>query len=76
MAEPSITFEKSLHRLEEIVRKMEGGNLSLDEALTLFDEGTGLVKTSNQLLDEAEIKLKKLAKGADGAPEESEFEAP
>lgn len=75
MGKESVTFEQSLHRLEEIVRKMEGGDLPLEQALALFDEGTGLVRTSNQLLDEAELKLKKLSKGADGAPVEGAFEA-
>ncbi|MFI3313869.1 MAG: exodeoxyribonuclease VII small subunit [Eubacteriales bacterium] len=75
MREESVTFEQSLHRLEEIVRKMEGGDLPLEQALALFEEGTGLVKTSNQLLDEAELKLKKMTKGADGAPVEEAFES-
>ncbi len=75
MEQQSMAFEQNLRRLEEIVRKMEGGDLPLEEALTLFEEGTGLVKVGNQLLDEGELKIKKLAKGADGAPVESEFDA-
>lgn len=70
MREESVTFEASIHRLEEIVRKMESGDLPLEQALALFEEGTGLVKTSNQLLEQAELKLKKLTKGSDGTPVE------
>lgn len=70
MREESVTFEASIHRLEEIVRKMESGDLPLEQALALFEEGTGLVKTSNQLLEQAELKLKKLTKASDGTPVE------
>lgn len=74
MNEKSMTFEASMQRLEEIVRKMEAGDLPLEEALKLFEEGTALVSGSNKLLDEAELKITKLMKGADGAPVETEFE--
>ena len=46
MSEPSKTFEDSIHRLEEIVQKMESGDLPLEESLKLFEEGTNLVKSS------------------------------
>lgn len=74
MAENSKTFEASLTRLEEIVRKMESGDLPLEEALNLFEEGTSLVKSAGKLLVEAELKVVKLMKGPDGAPVETEFE--
>ena len=72
---PSVSFEASIRRLEEIVRKMEAGDLPLDEALALFEEGTGLVKTANGLLDQAKLKVSQLLAGsADQAPRETEFE--
>ena len=74
MAENSKTFEASLTRLEEIVKKMESGDLPLEEALSLFEEGTALVKSAGKLLDDAELKVVKLMKGPDGAPVETEFE--
>ncbi len=74
MAEASKTFEASLARLEDIVRKMESGDLPLEEALSLFEEGTALVKSAGKLLDDAELKVVKLMKGPDGAPVETEFE--
>lgn len=73
MSKQSQSFEASIHRLDEIVRKMESGDLPLEEALGLFEEGTSLVKLSSKLLDEAELKVAKLMKGADGAPVETEF---
>lgn len=73
MKEQSITFEASLKRLEEIVSRMECGDVPLEEALHLFEEGTGLVGACGKLLDEAELKVVQLTRGADGTPEESEF---
>ena len=56
MAE-NINFEKSLAELEEIVKKLEGGNISLDEMLKYFEQGTKLVADCNKVLDETEAKL-------------------
>ena len=69
----SQTFEASVLRLEQIVDKLEQGELPLEEALQLFEEGTTLVGSCTKLLDEAELKVVKLMKGADGAPSETEF---
>ena len=69
----SMEFEKAISRLEEIVAQMEQGNLPLDKALQLFEEGTALVKSCAKQLDEAELKVVKLMKGADGEPVETEF---
>lgn len=74
MSEQSKTFEQSMTRLEEIVRRMERGEVPLEEALALFEEGTGLVASCTKQLDEAEMKIVRLSKGADGAPVEREFE--
>ncbi len=74
MKEESKTFEQSLKRLEAIVTRMERGDVPLEEALSLFEEGTALVGSCGKLLDEAELKVVRLTRGADGAPEESEFE--
>ncbi len=74
MKKQSVSFEAALKRLEEIVQKMESGDLPLDEALSLFEEGTALVKSSSKLLDQAELKVAKLMKGPDGSPVETEFE--
>ena len=66
-------FEQSLARLDEIVRQMERGDVALEEALKLFEEGTTLVSSCNKLLDDAELKVLQLTKGADGEPQETEF---
>lgn len=74
MSEKSKTFEASMQRLEEIVRKLEKGDAPLEDALSLFEEGTALAKSCNELLTNAEQQVVKLSKGVDGAPVEQEFE--
>ena len=70
----SVQFEAAMNRLEEIVRAMEKGDLPLEQSMQLFEEGTGLVKSCNQLLSNAELKIAQLMKGPDGAPVELEMQ--
>ena len=74
MEQQILNFEDGLKRLEEIVRKMEQGNASLEESLNLFEEGTRLVAYCGKQLDEAELRVVRLMKGPDGNPVEMEFE--
>jgi exodeoxyribonuclease VII small subunit len=53
-------FEKKLGRLEEIVSKMEKGDLALEESLKLFEEGVKLSRECHQKLNDAESKVKLL----------------
>ena len=69
-----LSFEDSLSRMDEIVRHLEKGNLPLADSLTLFEEGTALMKRCTELLDLAEQKVVMLKKGADGLPVELPFE--
>ena len=73
MAKSEKTFEESIARLEEIVGALEKGDAKLADSLKLFEEGTKLVTACGRMLDEAEQKVVKLSKGADGAPVESDF---
>ncbi|MGE5085882.1 MAG: exodeoxyribonuclease VII small subunit [Bacillota bacterium] len=67
-------FEKKLGRLEEIVQKMERGDLALEESLKLFEEGVKLSRECHQRLSEADAKVKLLTSvGADGQPVTSDF---
>ncbi len=74
MAAKKLTFEESIARLDEIVKTLERGDRPLEEALTLFEEGTKLIKSCGKTLDDAEQKVVKLRRGPDGAPEEAPFE--
>ena len=62
----NITFEEAVARLEEIVRAMEEGKLSLDDSLAAFEEGIALVRFCNGRLDSAEQRVRILMTGADG----------
>ena len=68
MNQQNQTFEQNMLRLEQIVRAMERGDVALEESLKLFQEGTGLVKSCDEMLSRAELEVVKLMKGADGAP--------
>ena len=52
-----MNFDDSLKRLNEIVNLMEKGNIDLDKALLLFEEGSDIIKNCNKLLDDAEQKV-------------------
>ena len=68
------TFEQNMVRLEQIVRAMERGDVALEESLKLFQEGTDLVRSCNQLLEDAQLQVKKIMTAPDGSPVEVEFE--
>ena len=59
-------FEHSLARLEEVVRRLESPQLSLDEAMKFFEEGVALSRECQKQLEEAEGKVEILLKKADG----------
>jgi exodeoxyribonuclease VII small subunit len=60
------TFEQSLRRLEEIVEQLEQGDVPLDDALKMYEEGIELSKACVEKLTQAELHLKKLAKDMQG----------
>ena len=59
-------FERSLARLEEVVRRLESPQLSLDDAMKLFEEGVELSRECQKQLEEAEGRVEILLRGADG----------
>ena len=73
MNEKNMTFEASMQRLEQIVRTLERGDAQLDESLKLFQEGTELVRSCSELLDNAQLQVKKILAGPGGTPVEEEF---
>ncbi len=59
-------FEDALAELEDHVRKLDGGELPLEEALRLFERGVGLVRECQELLDDAERRITELTAAAPG----------
>lgn len=68
-----MTFEQSLARLEEIVRDLERSDLDLDQALTLFEEGIGHLRTANVALKAVDARVQQLVEAADGSFSVVEF---
>jgi exodeoxyribonuclease VII small subunit len=56
-------FEEALKRLEEIVQELEKGDIGIDQALKLFEEGTGLSKLCAKKLAAVEKRVEILKKG-------------
>ena len=69
----TFSFEEAMKRLEEIVRLLENGQVSLDESIKLYEEGVALVKLCNSRLDNAEHRVKILTMGADGSVVEEDM---
>jgi exodeoxyribonuclease VII small subunit len=67
-------FERSLARLEEVVRRLESPQLSLDDAMQLFEEGVALSRECQRQLEEAEGRVEILLKKADGKLVREPFE--
>jgi exodeoxyribonuclease VII small subunit len=62
-----VTFEQSLARLEEIVRDLERSDLDLDQALRLFEEGIGHLRTAGESLKAVDARVQQLVEAADGS---------
>ena len=73
MNRKNASFESNMQRLEQIVRAMERGDVPLEESLKLFQEGTDLVRSCNQLLDDAQLQVRKIMTAPDGSPVEEDF---
>jgi exodeoxyribonuclease VII small subunit len=57
---PVVDFEHSLDELEQLVTRMEGGELSLEESLGSFERGISLYRHCQQALDQAELRVRLL----------------
>jgi len=66
--EPS--YEKAYAELQQIVTKLESGNVPLEEALALFERGQALAKTCAGLLDKAELRIRELGTSSGGTEPE------
>ena len=63
-----LSFEAALKRLEEIVRKLESGEASLDESIDLYSEGDRLKQQCEARLQAAQARIEKIQLGRDGQP--------
>jgi exodeoxyribonuclease VII small subunit len=61
-----IKFEDALQRLEQIVDRLEAGNLPLEESLKVFEEGVGLARRCSRYLEDAEKRIELLTRDEQG----------
>ncbi|WP_312368326.1 exodeoxyribonuclease VII small subunit [Stenotrophomonas sp.] len=69
-ASPVAQFEQSLEELEQLVEKMEAGDLSLEQSLTAYERGVGLYRQCQQALEQAQLRVRLVSDPAQ--PEKSE----
>ena len=70
MTEKENTFEENLAQLEELVKKLEAGNLDLDESLKIYEDAIVLRERCRKFLEESERKVQKLMETAQGVTRE------
>ena len=61
-----LSFEDALRALEDIVRKLEGGEVPLDSSIDLYERGEKLRQHCQARLDAAQLKIEQIIAGADG----------
>lgn len=69
-----MNFEEALAKLENQVKKLESGNMTLDDSISSFEEAVKLVKICNEKLEKAERRVRILTEGADGSITDMPFE--
>jgi len=67
-------FDVGLKKLEEIVERLDAGELNLEESLSTFEEGMKLIKALTEKLEEAEKRVEILKETGDGEVKTEEFE--
>jgi len=64
----SLPFEAAMKELEDIVDRLEKGNVALEESIVIYERGEALKKHCDDLLKRAEARIEKITFGADGKP--------
>lgn len=67
MAKRKLSFEEALAQLETIAEQIEEGKIGLEESITQYERGMGLVKQCRDILTKAEHRIQKLQERADGS---------
>ncbi len=74
MKDKNIDFETAMLSLEAEVKKLESGNMSLEESLEAFEEAVKLVKLCNEKLEDAQRRVRILVETADGTVTDKAFD--
>lgn len=65
MSEKNKTYEENIRRLEDLVSLLEKGDVTLEEGLTAFEEGVGLIKVCQQQLERVATKIQVVTKSGE-----------
>jgi exodeoxyribonuclease VII small subunit len=65
-----LAFEEAFDELEETVRRLEAGGLTLEESMTLYERGQALAAHCGRQLDQAELRVRQLAPAGEEMPAE------
>lgn len=71
----SLSYEQAFQELEGVVSALEAGQSNLEDALALFERGQALAKRCASLLDQAEVRVRRLAENEPDLPVETDEEA-
>ena len=64
----AMSFEEALRALEDVVRKLESGEVPLDQSIDLYERGEALRKACQARLDAAQARIEKIVQDAEGRP--------
>ena len=64
----TLAFEKAMAELEQIVTRLEKGDVTLEESIRIYERGEALRKHCERLLQSAEMRIEKITLGSDGTP--------
>jgi len=67
-----LNFEDALKELEEIVSKLEGGQVALEQSISMYERGEKLKQRCETLLKDAEMRIEKITLSTDGKPKGTE----
>ncbi|MCA1771737.1 MAG: exodeoxyribonuclease VII small subunit [Halomonas sp.] len=73
---PPQDFAATVEELETLVERLESGELSLEDALTAFEQGVRLTRDAQQRLDSAELKVRALSEDSEGRLNVTPFDGP
>ena len=70
----NMNFEEAMAKLENEVKKLEGGNMTLDESIATYEEAVKLVRVCNEKLENVERRVRILAESSDGSITDMPFD--
>jgi len=69
-----LTYEQAFEEMEGVVQRLQAADLPLEEALALFERGQALAARCQELLEQAELRLRQLSTNSDGKLEETDLD--